>query len=191
MIYLDFLMHRFLENHDIKKDLIYLDLVIRQSSPGYQISHAGNTPSEVYGLILNLLVKTNCITLALAEILLTWCPFNHPPPQHESAAGGGKPLKPSTSKATFYSRFLDSYTKAHNSQWSLWLKYQMEPSSFAFCLALSNVHYPFEHARRGFFPGSEAGNYDPDHPPTTGTYGDDFKYCETSPEPNYLGIDLR
>ena len=164
-------IHSFKPDDDIKKSLTTLDYAIRQSSQGYQISDAGKSPSEVYALILKTLVVMNCITYALAKLLLVWSPATHPLNGHPAG----------TSKATFYSRFLDNYSKSHNAQWSFWLKYLAEPSTFVFNMALTNVRGPLP-----ALPKAEVVDQ-----PLTGIYGKNYKYCEISWRSHFMGIDLR
>lgn len=128
-------LHKFHPFDDIQQILTQLDYAIRQSTQSYQISDAGKSPSEVYAVILSTLVKTDCITLACAKMLLVWSPATHRLRSQSADI--------SLSKATFYSRFLDNYTKAHNQQWSHYLRYLGEPSTFVFNMSLSNVHSPF------------------------------------------------
>jgi hypothetical protein len=174
---------------NIRDAVAELDFAIRQSSQGFQISHAGKGPSEIYAIILQLLVKFNVITWALAKLLLVWSPATHCIEEDAAQSSEGNIPVKVLSKATFYSRFVDLYSKAHTAQWALWLKYFEEPSTYCFNMALSNVYSPSLGVRRGLFPGTSMAGFMPQ--PQRGPRGLDFLYCEISSLDHFEGLSFR
>lgn len=185
-------VHHFTDDvtqQNIRDAVAELDFAIRQSSLGFQISYAGKSPSEIYAFILQILVKFNVITWALAKLLLVWSPATHCIEEDAAQSSEGNIPVKVLSKATFYSRFVDLYSKAHTAQWALWLKYFEEPSTYCFNLALSNVYSPSLGLRRGLFPGASMAGSMPQ--PQRGPRGLEFLYCEISSLGHFEGLCLR